>query len=81
MRSLHFLLLLGVSSCVATLTEEEQYEKDDRETLRRERFEQVVAECDALHGHMVVEGYGVKSTKDGKLQVPGPGQKYYCNVR
>ncbi len=82
MKSLHLLLLLGVSSCASTLTEEEQYERDDRETLRREKFEQLVAECDALHGHMVVEGYGISSaTKGGKLKLPGAGQKYYCKTR
>jgi len=82
MKLLHLLLLLGISSCASTLTEDEQYEKDDRETLRRERFEQLVAECEAVHGHVVIEGYGISSaTKGGKLQAPGAGQKYYCKTR
>ena len=82
MKSLHLLLLIGVSSCMSTLTEEERYEKDDREILRLERFHQAVADCDAIHGHMVIEGSGSEpATVGGKIQRPGPGQKYYCNVR
>jgi len=82
MKLLHLLLLIGVSSCASTLTEEEQYEKDDREILRLERFHQAVADCDAIHGHMVIEGSGSNpATVNGKIQPPGPGQKYYCNVR
>jgi hypothetical protein len=82
MKLLHLLLLIGVSSCASTLTEEEQYEKDDRETLRLERFHRAVADCDAMRGHMVVEGSGSKpASVDGKIQSPGPGQTYYCSVR
>ena len=82
MKLLLLLLLVGISACASTLTEEEQYEKDDREILRLERFHQAVADCDALREHMVIEGSGSKpATVDGKIQPPGPGQKYYCNVR
>ena len=82
MKLLYLLLLVGVSSCASTLTEDEQYEKDNREILRLERFHQAVADCDAMHGHMVIEGSGSKpATVNGKIQLPGPGQKYYCYAR
>jgi hypothetical protein len=82
MKIMYFLLLLSVSSCASTLTDDEQYEKDDREVVRLERFQQAVAECEAAHGYIVIEGIGSSAAPtDGKYEMPGTGQKYYCKGR
>ena len=79
---LHVFMVLSVISCAAPLTEDEQYEKENREILRREKFYSVVEDCKAMRGHMVIEGSGGELvTANGKIVPPGPGQKYYCELR
>jgi len=75
-------MLLSVMSCATPLTEDEQYEKENREILRQEKFYSVVEDCKAMRGHMVIEGSGGElATANGKIVLPGPGQKYYCEFR
>jgi len=79
---LHVFMLLSVMSCAAPLTEDEQYEKENREILRLEKFYSVVEDCKVMRGHMVIEGSGGElATANGRIVPPGPGQKYYCKLR
>ena len=78
------ILATLAAACSSTpLTEQERYEKEDREILRQEAFDRFVIACRAAHGRVYISGTGSSSrqrTASG-IPMPGPGEDYACETR
>ena len=77
-------LALTTAACSSTpLTEQEQFEKEDREILRQEEFDRFVAACIAAHGRIHISGTGSSSRQQtaSGIPMPGPGESYTCETR
>lgn len=77
--SLVFLILLGGCASVP-LTDEERYEREDREILRIEQFYREEKACRDSGGIMVIKRWGTTARQhvSGKLQPPRRWDSYGC---
>ena len=78
------VLALATAACSSTpLTEQEKFEKEDREILRQEEFDRFVAACIAARGRVHISGTGSSSRRQtaSGVPMPGPGESYSCETR
>ena len=88
MKTLYPLIIsifaVTTAACSSTpLTEQEQFEKEDREILRQEEFDRFVAACIAARGRVQISGTGSSSRRQtaSGVPMPGPGESYSCETR
>ena len=79
LKSMVVLILIG-GCATAPLTDEQQYERDNKETLRLEQFYRDEAACMAWGGIIVIHrwGYTIKQRTSRKMTPPRQYDTYGC---
>jgi PBP1b-binding outer membrane lipoprotein LpoB len=72
------LLMVLITGCASEpLTEQQQYERDDREVLRLEQYYKDVANCEASGGMMHIDRY-MSGGRFNRNRPPRRDERYGC---